>query len=109
MKNNAQFIILSLFVGFLLLVFSNNDHQTRVEPYGVTDVIIESRESPVIEKSNRSIIGVIIGLVLSSVVFIVVLLFIFGSDLLKQTRLLSKRGKKKLSRTPNHSNFPDSL
>lgn len=109
MKNNAQFIILSLFVGFLLLVFSNNDHQTRVEPYGVSDVIIESRESPVIEKSNRSIIGVIIGLVLSSVVFIVVLLLAFGSDLLKQIRLLSKRGKKKPSRISNHSNFPDSL
>lgn len=109
MKNNGQFIILALFVGFLLLVFSNNNQQTRVEPYGVRDVIIESRESPVIEKSNRSIIGVIIGLVLSSIIFIVVLSLAFGSDLLKQTRLLTKRGKKKLSRTPNHSNFPDSL
>jgi hypothetical protein len=109
MKNNGQFIILALFVGFLLLIFSNNERQPRIEPYGVSDVIIESRESPVIEKSNRSMIGVIIGLVLSSFIFIVVLLFIFGSDLLKQTRLLSKRGKKKLSRTPNHSNFPDSL
>lgn len=109
MKNNAQFLVILLFVGFLLLVFSNNDRQTRVEPYGVSDVIIQSRESPVIEKTNRSMIGVIIGLVLSSIIFIVVLFIAFGSDLLKQTRLLTKRGKKKLSRTPNHSNFPDSL
>ena len=109
MKNNAQFFVLLLFVGFLLLIFSNNDQQTRIEPYGVSDVIIESRESPVIEKSNRSMIGVIIGLVLSSFIFIIVLLLAFGSDLLKQFRLLSKRGKKKFSRISNHSNFPDSL